>query len=391
MERVHLDASGTEGALLTERCQQGSAAAALHPAFPAVYTAGQTIWTRRVSNFPLSYKLSWLPRFLRPSLAGDARGFAPAAATLMPSPARTVRLAFVGDISAVANRTAPAIDPAISRLLASADLVVGNCESPVVARPAARIGTWLGTRHAMTEDFLARTLDAAGVARERLALSVANNHALDQGVEGLEETCASLGKLGVRVVGTVPDEPFARVPAGPLTVGLAAFTLWRNAGEAEFAGRVAMDAEKARRPAAAQVDLLCALPHWDWEFCHFPRAGTRALARRLAEHGAGLIVGGHAHVVQPVERIAGTLVAYGLGDFLGTALARQPWPGRIGAILIVEVSADAGTRGSVSSYRTHFFYRLREGGRERLVPLEALTGATRDRAMSRLGAVFGGV
>ncbi|TJX50870.1 MAG: metallophosphatase, partial [Mesorhizobium sp.] len=58
-----------------------------------------------MSNYPLSYKLSWLPRFLKPSLAGDANGFAPAAGTPMdPPPKQMVRLAFVGDISAVANR-----------------------------------------------------------------------------------------------------------------------------------------------------------------------------------------------------------------------------------------------------------------------------------------------
>ncbi|RWD97944.1 MAG: metallophosphatase, partial [Mesorhizobium sp.] len=76
-----------------------------------------------MSNYPLSYKLSWLPRFLKPSFGGDRSGFAATAATLMePPPARTVRLAFIGDISAVANRTAPECDPAIAALLASADL-----------------------------------------------------------------------------------------------------------------------------------------------------------------------------------------------------------------------------------------------------------------------------
>ena len=60
---------------------------------------------RRMSNFPLRYKLSWLPRLLKPSLGGDRRGFLPAAAALMaPAPAATRRLVFIGDISAVANR-----------------------------------------------------------------------------------------------------------------------------------------------------------------------------------------------------------------------------------------------------------------------------------------------
>ncbi|RUV48409.1 metallophosphatase, partial [Mesorhizobium sp. M7A.F.Ca.MR.228.00.0.0] len=89
-----------------------------------------------------------------------------------------------------------------------------------------------------------------------------------------------------------------------------------------------------------------------------------------------------------VERIRKAVVAYGLGDFLGTAFARQPWPGRIGSILLVDVSADAGTRGTIASYRLHPFMRLRAGDRERLVVVEALEGRVRDKVEGRLKAVF---
>ncbi|MGX9115961.1 CapA family protein [Mesorhizobium sp. BHbsci] len=343
-----------------------------------------------MSNYPFSYKLSWLPRFLKPSLSGDQQGFAPAAAaTMVPPPARTVRLAFVGDISAVANRRAPQCDPAIAMLLGSADLVIGNCESPVVERPSATTGTKLGTHHAMTERFLAEALAAAGISREKLVLSLANNHVLDQGVEGFDETVAALTRLGIRSIGTAAGGPVERLAVGPLTIGFAAFTLWRNAGAAAFAGRVSMQADPARWPRGAAVDLTCAVPHWDWEFRHFPQAATRALARRLAAQGVGLIAGHHAHVVQPVERIGKALVAYGLGDFLGTAFARQPWPGRMGGILTADISADAGTRGAIAAYRLHPFMRLRAGDHERLVPVEALEGALRQKVTARFVAVFG--
>lgn len=346
----------------------------------------------RVSNYPLSYKLSWLPRFLKPSLGGDRQGFAPAAAaTMEPPPARTVRLAFVGDISAVANRSAPDCDPAIKALLASADLVVGNCESPVVERPGAAMGTKLGTHHAMTERFLAEALAAVGISHEKLVLSLANNHVLDQGIEGFDETVAALNRLGIRSIGTAAGGSVERLAVGPLTIGLAAFTLWRNAGAAAFAGRVSMQGDPAQWPRDVLdgVDLTCAVPHWDWEFRHFPRGETRTLAGHLAAHGVGLIAGHHAHVVQPVERIGKTLVAYGLGDFLGTAFARQPWPGRIGGIFVVDISTDPGTRGAIAAYRLHAFMRLRAGGHERLVPVEALEGALRQKVMARLDAVFG--
>ncbi|MER9302154.1 CapA family protein [Mesorhizobium sp. M0293] len=341
-----------------------------------------------MSNYPLSYKLSWLPRFLKPSLAGDEQDFAPMAGTLMdPPPKQAVRLAFVGDISAVANRSAPDCDPEIKALLGAADLVIGNCESPVVDRPSAVLGTRLGTHHAMSVRFLAEALAAVGIAREKLVLSLANNHVLDQGVAGFDVTVAALQRLGIRMIGLAADGPVVPVQVGPLDIGFAAFTLWRNVDENLFAGRVSMDSDPARWTHDG-VDLLCAVPHWDWEFRHFPRAATRALAKRLAGQGVGLIAGHHAHVVQPVERIDETIVAYGLGDFLGTAFARQPWPGRIGCILIVDVSADAGTRGAIASYRLHPFMRLRPGDHERLVPVKALVGQMRGKAEGRLRAIF---
>ena len=123
--------------------------------------------------------------------------------------------------------------------------------------------------------------------------------------------------------------------------------------------------------------------------CALPISETRAWAQRLAELGFGLIAGHHAHVVQPIARIGEALVAYGLGDFLGTALARQPWPGWIGAILVVEVSADAPTRGQIASYRLVPFVRLRDGDREKMVPLEKVEGRLGAKVRARWAAVYG--
>ena len=345
-----------------------------------------------MSNYPLSYKLSWLPRFLKPTLDGDAKDFGPAAADLLTlRPARTVRLAFIGDISAVASRRAPICDPSLKALLNSADLVIGNCESPVVERVRARFGTWIGTHHAMQEAFLSEAMAAVGVQRERLVLSLAINHMLDQGSEGLEETVGALRRLGIQTIGTADGGPVQRVNAGSLTVGFAAFTLWRNATAALFAGRVSTEADPAHWPAGSleRADLLCAVPHWGWEFRHFPQPETAMLARRLVEHGFGLIVGHHAHVLQPVGLIGPVPVAYGLGDFLGTALARQPWPGRIGGIFTVDVSSEPGSCGKIAAYRMHPFMRLRDGGRERLVTVTELAGRLRARVEERLARVLG--
>ena len=342
-----------------------------------------------MSNFPLSYKLSWLPRLLKPSLAGDDGSFGPLEARWR-EPKATVRLLFHGDISAVANREPPEIDPVLREIMGGSDLVVANCESPVVERPAFPVATRLGTRHAMTPAFLDGVIVAANIDPAKLVLSLANNHMLDQGVAGFEETMAALAGRSIRTIGAAADGLVRSVEAGPLAIGFLALTQWRNAAAGDFARRVTMPKNIAGwRAQAGEVDLICAMPHWDFEFRHFPRDDTRALARRFAGEGAGLIVGGHAHAVQPAEKIDETLVAYGLGDFLGTAIPRPPWPLRIGAMLSVELCAEAGTRGKVAAYRVVPFLRERRRRHERLVPLEAAEGPVAEKARQRIAAIFG--
>lgn len=277
----------------------------------------------------------------------------------------------------------------LSAILSGASLVVGNCESPVVRKPAATVGTQLGTRHAMTRSFLEGVLDAAGIDPSKLVLSVANNHVLDQGAAGFEETVATLQDMGIRVIGAVGGLRLVRAKVEALTVGFSAFTQWRNAGQAAFAAHVTMDPDDWLHGDREGIDLLVAVPHWDREFRHFPQAATREIARHFTEQGFSLIAGHHAHVVQAMERIGDAVVAYGLGDLLGTVFTRQPWPGRIGAVLIADVSTDLATRGRIAAYRMEFFYRLREGARERLIPVEMLDEPMRSRIAGRLTAIYG--
>lgn len=347
-----------------------------------------------MSNFPLSYKLSWLPRLINPSLErGDRWDYLPAERILLsPPPEKTRRLAFLGDISAVANRSAPVVDDDLRALIASADLVVGNCEAPIVDRPRYPLGTALGTLHAMTPGFFTETLRAAAIEPSRLVLSLANNHMLDQGVEGYVATRHALAKLGVTTIGGAEDAAVRIVTLDGVSLAFAAFTQWRNAEAEAFAGRVRMlqdlTADDFAALRGASADLVCVIPHWDREFRHFPLAATRQMAQKIVENGVRLIVGHHAHVLQPAERIGESLVAYGVGDFLSTALPRQPWPTRLGAILSVEISADPGTRGLIAGWRFTPFFRQRGSGHERLISVQGTTGGLHNKVNERFTAVF---
>ena len=346
-----------------------------------------------MSNFPLAYKLSWLPRLLKPSLRDTRHGLLPAHASLLHRPAaRTARLVFLGDISAVANRKIPEIDRRLRALIASADLVIGNCESPVVERPRYRLATRAGTRHAMPPRFLAELLAAVGATPARLLLSLANNHILDQGVAGYEETKSALAGLGIGMIGGGEEPPVRTVELRGLSVGFAAFTEWRNARAADFAARATMLDRLVENDCAAlrysKPDHLCVVAHWDREFRHFPRPSTRALAEDFAEAGAALVVGHHAHVLQPAELIGDTLVAYGLGDFLGTVLRRVRWPLRLGGILVADISIDPRTKGRVVEYQMVPFVRERAERHERLLPLDDVEGEAGELLRGRFAALF---
>lgn len=72
-------------------------------------------------------------------------------------------------------------------------------------------------------------------------------------------------------------------------------------------------AEGRARAAGAEVVILSL--HWGREHQPDPSAQQTAFARQIAENtGVDLVIGHHAHVVQPMEKVDGTWIAYGLGN-----------------------------------------------------------------------------
>ncbi|MFT4299727.1 MAG: CapA family protein [Aeromicrobium sp.] len=193
----------------------------------------------------------------------------------------------------------------------------------------------------------------------------ASNHTLDQGMSGLRDTQAVVEGAGMTYAGPSADaarsgqpamlragdltiahlaysytafndstEPNARVPeAAPWLSG----TLWAAVGAAGIAG----DAERAREAGA---DLVVVSLHWGVEYQAEPTGDQREVARELLEAGAvDLILGTHAHVVQPCEKINDRYVLYGMGNFLSnqSPSAGLPVPTQDGMIAQVTLALDA--------------------------------------------------
>jgi poly-gamma-glutamate capsule biosynthesis protein CapA/YwtB (metallophosphatase superfamily) len=217
----------------------------------------------------------------------------------------------------------------IADLVAQADLGFANLETPVA--PGSTSGTREYVFNAPPEAIAA--LRRAGIS----VVSVANNHAFDQGRPGFEETLRRVEAAGLRAVGAGPPER----AAGPLRVevsGLSiAFLGWAHffnqtgndcpapkPGAAPCLQAALLDrarAVEAVREAAAQADAVVVSLHWGTEYEPQPRADDVALAHQLAEAGALVVLGHHPHVLQPVElyrRADGStaLIAYSLGNFV---------------------------------------------------------------------------
>ncbi len=65
-----------------------------------------------------------------------------------------------------------------------------------------------------------------------------------------------------------------------------------------------------------KVDRIIVSLHWGVEESHVPEVEQVIMARNIIDAGADVVIGHHAHVIQPVESYNGGVIAYGLGNFI---------------------------------------------------------------------------
>lgn len=166
--------------------------------------------------------------------------------------------------------------------------------------------------------------------------TTASNHSLDQGYDGLVRTAELLRREGVAHIGTFRSRAERKRPVvlrtdAGVRIGVVAGTFGTN-GFPLPAGRewsVSLwDAPnllaQARAARAAGADIVVVHLHGGDEYDHLPNAAQVALVDRLTRsEDVDLVLGEHAHVVQPITRVNGTWVVYGMGNMVA-----QQEPGR---------------------------------------------------------------
>ncbi|MGC4791793.1 CapA family protein [Micromonospora sp. DT178] len=260
------------------------------------------------------------------SPAGAPGRSASVAATPSQAVPAEITLAFAGDVH-FAGRTAGLLkDPAtafgrISSALSGADLAMVNLETAVTTGGSPEPKQFLFRAPASTYD----AVKAAGVD----VVSIANNHTLDYGREGLADTLAAAEAAGVPAVGAGADAAAAYAPwitrVGATRIAFLAFSqvdeLWSEWKATESRAGIAMTRDLPRavaavRAARQRADVVVAYVHWGTEGDACPPSEARAFAGEMARAGADIVVGTHAHLLLGDGWIGRTFVQYGLGNFL---------------------------------------------------------------------------
>lgn len=231
-------------------------------------------------------------------------------------------LSAVGDLIShpfLAN-SADSLYTEVQELIFGADVAMANMEcviQPDSARPlefSSKSGPSLcldGRSFDVIKGFRGRNFDF---------MSLASNHSLDLGADGVRSTQKALQQSAIAFHGTNETAQQARdaliLECGAVRLGLLAFTFGLNGhappqahpnlvnrtnlNDGERADLTLLEAQLAHC-RASQADFVVAQLHWGLEHEMYPTPEQVALAHHLAELGIDAVVGHHPHVVQPME------------------------------------------------------------------------------------------
>lgn len=204
------------------------------------------------------------------------------------------------------------------QILQKSDICFANLESPLTE----------GGSRVLDKKFTFKmppeSLDALIHAGFNL-FSLANNHILDYGEEGLTSTLRLLRDKGINFAGAGENLKAARRPAifeaQGIKVGFLAYSLtfptsfYASSNKPGTVFGHLKFIKKDLKSLRKKVDLLIVSFHWGGELMKYPKDYQIELAHQAIQSGADLVFGHHPHVVQGIERYRQGIIFYSLGNF----------------------------------------------------------------------------
>ena len=227
-----------------------------------------------------------------------------------------MKVNFLGDIGLFRKFEVVNIDPFLEISLPGADFSIGNFEFMV---PENRQPFFYDVRenYSCSPAYL-RSLSMSSFR----GMSLANNHCLDYGPEGLKYTARLLEEHGITVFGYSPRPGYhtAAFTEGDVSLGVIGFVKhgrWNR--EKHGFGPDPYDPEEICRTVRAMKETfhhVIVFPHWGTELVEIPNQADVVAARSFIDAGASAVIGHHPHICQGIEEYGGGVIAYSLGSFI---------------------------------------------------------------------------
>ena len=201
---------------------------------------------------------------------------------------------------------------AIAPAIQASNIAIGNLESPVCQKPNVK------AEYLAPPPSLLDGLKSAGFT----AVSLANNHTLDFGKAGLEQTITALKERNIGYAGASLDSSTAQQPltisGNPNLVLLSYYG--KKMGTSDRQGytngaqleKVLADIKQVR----AENTVVIVAMHWGGYCRKLPQKYQVDFARQIIDAGAKLVLGSGPHTLQPVELYHDGVIAYSLGNFV---------------------------------------------------------------------------
>lgn len=181
------------------------------------------------------------------------------------------------------------------------DVVLANLEGPIQNGPKTPDDSLVFRFPESVAPLLARR----GITH----VSLANNHTLNQGKAGLDNTRSILAQNHVSFFGD-PVQDGQQVLAEEIE-GMPITWIGANAAVRS------LDADVITREIRKHSDgNVVVFVHWGNEYVHTPSSLQRELAHEWVDAGADVVIGHHPHVIQTVELYNDHMIFYSLGNFI---------------------------------------------------------------------------
>jgi poly-gamma-glutamate capsule biosynthesis protein CapA/YwtB (metallophosphatase superfamily) len=208
----------------------------------------------------------------------------------------------------------------------SADLAIANLEAPLANHGELFVDKQY--------TFKVPTHFVKGIVNGGFdVLTLANNHFLDYGCDGLSQSITALDSAGLRHCGAGMNSAEACAPtileANGIRVAFVGFSMtypdefWATSARCGTCHPSDSTLEDIINGCEVNADLTVVSIHWGTEKKTTPNPYQIEMAHHLIDLGADLVLGHHPHVLQGMELYKGKLIAYSLGNYIFGSLSEN--------------------------------------------------------------------